>query len=123
MAKILVADDEPAVLDVVKEALADHEVATAANGKEAVSKAKADPPDLIILDIQMPVMDGLAALKAIKRDPQLRNIPVLMLTGAGGMGTIEDSFEARADDYIVKPFSLKVLKARIEELLKKKKPA
>jgi CheY-like chemotaxis protein len=122
MAKILVADDEAPILDLVRQTLAGHTVVTAANGKDALARIRSEMPDLIVLDIDMPGMDGLAVCKAVKLDPNLRRIPVLMLTGHSAFGATEDSFSVRADDYISKPFSTRILAARINELLKKKQP-
>ena len=79
--KILVADDEPEIVDIVKRMLEDeYEVITAYDGEEALRKAKKEKPDLILLDILMPKLDGWETLKKLKEDEELKNIPVSMLT-------------------------------------------
>lgn len=121
MAKILVADDEPEVLELIQEALSSHEVVIAHNGKEAIAKAKSKKPDLVVMDVKMPILDGLKACKQIKDDPKTLHIPVLMLTGMGRMSDVEGAFQAHADDYIVKPFLPRILEGRINQLLEKNK--
>ena len=93
MKKILVVDDDTGVLNVLRLMLEDagYEVALAENGGEGILKAKADPPDLIISDILMPIMDGFIFYKALRKDKKTASIPILILTARGQM---EDSFRA-----------------------------
>lgn len=120
MAKILVADDNAEILELIQETLSMHELIIARNGEEAVAKARSEKPELIVMDIKMPVLDGLKACKQLKDDPNTLHIPVLMLTGLGKMSDVEEAFAAHADDYIVKPFTPRILEGRIVNLLKKR---
>ena len=119
MAKILIADDNPDILELIQEALSMHELIIANNGEEAVAKALSEKPELIVMDVKMPVLNGLKACRQIKDNPKTLHIPILMLTGMGKMSDVEGAFEAQADDYIVKPFTPRILEARIADLLKK----
>ncbi len=126
MAKILVVDDEPDMVEMIKAALegAAHQVIAAYNGQEGIEKAKNEKPDAIILDIMMPVKDGFAACKELKRDPACRDIPVLILTGvsehfADSRYAKSMGLELDAEDYIDKPIDPKVLLARLHTLIKK----
>ncbi len=119
MARIVVADDDDAVRELIVRVLGDHVVLPARDGKEAIEIARREKPDLVILDIGMPGKDGVDACRDLKYDPELKSIPILMLTGKGKMAAMEESFEARADDYMQKPFTGRVLAARVEALLKK----
>jgi DNA-binding response OmpR family regulator len=121
MARILAVDDEPAILDLIKESLDGHEVSTATDGSAGLAAVRASPPDLVILDVAMPGMTGLAVCRAIKEDPSLSAIPVLLLTGGSRIGEVEQGFRAKADDYIVKPFSPRVLAGRVDQLLRKRR--
>lgn len=123
--KVLIIDDDPDDVELIKMALKNkpYEISVAWNGKEGVKKAKEEKPDAIILDIMMPEMDGFKACKEIKADPELQNIPVLVLTAvsqhfsdtsyAKGEGlTLE------AEDYIEKPIDGEYLVKRLEKYLK-----
>ncbi len=118
MGKIVAADDDAMVLEVISKSLYGHDVLTASNGQEALDLVRKENPDLVILDIAMPVMDGIQACKTIKWDPKLKHIPVLMLTGKGGFSNVEESFDAQANDMLMKPFSPRVLVAHVADLLK-----
>ena len=116
--KILVVDDEKLLVKGIRFNLENdgYEVITAHNGKEAVALAKTELPDLIVLDIMMPVMDGLTACRQIR---EFADIPIIMLTAK-----VEDmdklmGFEQGADDYMTKPFNILELKARIRALLRR----
>jgi DNA-binding response OmpR family regulator len=117
MAKIVAADDNPDILDLIGQSLSAHTVLTAPDGTKGLALVRKELPDAVILDVTMPGLDGLAVCEAIKQDPATRHIRVLMLTGAGTMGNVEDGTKKGADDYIVKPFSPRVLAARMEQLL------
>jgi DNA-binding response OmpR family regulator len=119
MKRILVIDDDPAVTSVLKRGLSyeGFAVDTAASGQEGLAIARDRPPDLIILDITMPGLDGLAVLQRIRAaDAQL---PVLMLTARDAPSDEIQGLEGGADDYVVKPFTFDVLLARIRALLRR----
>ncbi len=111
MARILVAEDTPENLEFVKLVLeqAGHEVLAAKNGAEALVQARAAPPHLILMDMQMPVMDGITATRALKADPALASIQVIALTALAMQGDSERMDEAGCDGYLAKPFSYKDL--------------
>ncbi len=117
MARIVATDDDPAILEIIKQSLAAHTVTTAPDGLKGLALVQHDLPDLVILDVSMPGMDGLAVCKTLKEAPATGKIPVLLLTGQGKMGNVEDGTRVGADDYIVKPFSPRVLAARVDQLL------
>ncbi|MBN3039114.1 MAG: response regulator [Candidatus Omnitrophica bacterium] len=104
--KILVVDDEPNIIKVVKSRLEAnyYEVATATNGEEAVVKALAERPDLILLDVHMPGVDGLEALRRIRSKPETRFTPVIMLTCEDQTDPILAAKDLGVTDYLFKPF-------------------
>jgi two-component system phosphate regulon response regulator PhoB len=116
---ILAVDDEEDVLELVRYNLDKngYKVQTAASGEEAIEKARAKLPDLIILDIMLPGINGLDVCKKLKSDPKTEKIPVIMLTAKGEESDIVTGLEIGADDYIAKPFSPKVLVARVRRIL------
>lgn len=89
----------------------------AMNGREALEKAMETQPDIILMDIQMPVMDGLEATRQLRADPHFADVPIIALTALAMNGDRERCLEAGATDYISKPVSLKKLKEMIERLL------
>ena len=105
--KILVVDDETQLCDLVKMRLeANHyDVITANNGLGGLEKAKKESPDLILLDILMPSMDGYQTLQRLKEDVQTKSIPVIMLTAKSQVEDVTKAVDLGALDYIVKPFS------------------
>jgi CheY-like chemotaxis protein len=120
MAKILVVDDEPDIVRVVVKIMEarGHTVATAADGPEALERVAADPPDLIILDLNLPRMDGFEVCRRIKSDEATARIPIVMMTAA--YVSVEDAdrgTHAGADEYVVKPFLREVLVHNVERLL------
>ncbi|MDI3389589.1 response regulator transcription factor [Streptomyces sp. B-S-A8] len=117
--RILIVDDEPAVREALQRSLAFEGYATdvAADGLEAVEKATATQPDLIVLDIQMPRMDGLTAARRLRATGS--TTPILMLTARDTVGDRVTGLDAGADDYLVKPFELDELFARIRALLRR----
>lgn len=123
--KILVADDEPEIVDIVKRMLEDeYEVITAYDGEEALRKAKKEKPDLILLDILMPKLDGWETLKKLKEDEELKNIPVSMLTALPL--TPDDTKEKPIDkieNYIVKPFTKETLLKKIKDIFEREEEA
>jgi len=119
--KILIADDEPEIIDIVKKMLSDkYEVIGVYDGEECIKKAKEVKPDLILLDILMPKMDGWETLKKLKEDEELKNIPVSMLTALPL--TPEDTYDKPIDNienYIVKPFTKETLIKKIEDIFER----
>jgi DNA-binding response OmpR family regulator len=117
--KILVVDDEVNITQILEFSIGSegYEVITALNGEEAVDKARREQPDLIILDIMMPKIDGYEACRILKANPLTKNIPVVLLTAKGRDIDKRLGFEVGATDYIVKPFSPNKLVDRIHSLL------
>ncbi len=117
--KLLVIDDEKDLLDFLARFLSDagYDVRTAAGGPEGLTLAQQDPPDLILLDIMMPRMDGWEVLRILKSLPTLARVPVVMLTAKTDPQSRWDGWQEGAADYITKPFALGDLKLRLEELL------
>lgn len=113
--KIVVADDETDIQLLVRTALssAGHEVHTASNGQDAVDLVRETNPDLIILDIMMPIKTGLQALEEIKADESLAAIPVIMLTGLSDKLKIQTALDLGAEYYIVKPFEYNDLLGKV----------
>jgi two-component system phosphate regulon response regulator PhoB len=120
-AKILAADDEPDALELIEVNLkgAGYEVITAADGQEALQKARNLMPDLILLDIMLPEMDGLEVCKALRRDAATARLPIIMLTARTAEIDRVLGLELGADDYITKPFSPRELVLRVKNLLKR----
>lgn len=113
---ILVVDDTPANLEVVCETLSDagYEVATAINGDRALKRVQAYPPDLILLDIQMPGIDGFETCQRLKADPKTASIPIIFMTAVSDADSKEKGFVLGAVDYITKPFQEKEMLARVK---------
>jgi len=120
--KILLVDDEPDILEIVGYNLKSegYKVYTASSGREGVEKAKEFLPDLILLDVMMPEMDGIEACDQIKRVPALENTIIAFLTARGEDYSQVAGFEAGADDYITKPVKPKVLTSRLKALLRRR---
>ena len=118
-AKILIVDDEPFNVDVLLQELEEleHELITASNGQEALDKIKSQQPDLILLDLMMPVLDGFAVLKEIKDDDVLRDIPVIIVSAASDSKSIVKGIKQGADDYITKPIDAESLKSKLKDHL------
>lgn len=116
---ILIVDDEEDVLELVRYNLDKngYRIGTATTGEDALAKARAKLPDLIILDLMLPGIDGLEVCKKLKSDTKTQNIPIIMLTAKGEEADIVTGLELGADDYVAKPFSPKVLVARIRRIL------
>jgi two-component system alkaline phosphatase synthesis response regulator PhoP len=117
--KVLVVDDEVYILHILEFSLSaeGYEVITANNGELAIEKAKQEKPDLIVLDIMMPVLDGYETCRRLKRDSETKNIPVVLLTAKGRDIDKRLGFEVGAIDYVIKPFSPNRLIDRIQEIL------
>ena len=121
MAKILIAEDERDIRDLVAFTLrfAGHEVFAASNGEEAVEMAPKVNPDLILMDVRMPRMTGYEACKAMKADPDLKDIPVVFLSAKGQESERQLGLEAGAEDYLLKPFAPDQLTLHIKTILAK----
>jgi DNA-binding response OmpR family regulator len=119
--KVLVVDDEEYIQHILNFSFGaeGYEVVTAMDGEEALKKAKAEKPDIIVLDIMMPKMDGYEACKKLKADPQTKTIPVILLTAKGREADRKLGNQAGADDYVVKPFSPGRLIERVEGIMKR----
>ena len=117
--RILVVDDEIYIVHILDFSLGmeGYEVVTALDGEQALEKLKVEKPDLIVLDIMMPKLDGYEVCKAIKSDPETRQIPVILLSAKGRNVDQKMGFDVGADDYITKPFSPRKLVERINQLL------
>jgi len=119
--KILVVEDEEDILELIKYNLGKegYQVSTATSGEDALETARRVIPDIILLDIMLPGMDGLETCRMLKREPITEKIPIVMLTAKGEESDIVTGLELGADDYITKPFSPKVVIARIRNLLRR----
>jgi class 3 adenylate cyclase len=120
--KILIVDDEPFNVDYLEQELEDSncQTITASNGREALDKVRSEHPDLILLDITMPVMDGFAVLSELKADPLLRSIPVIVISAVNDLESVVKGIQLGAEDYLPKPFEPTLLHARISASLEKK---
>ena len=121
--KILLVDDEQDILEIVGYNLAQegYQVITASNGKEAIFKAKKELPQLIIMDVMMPEMDGIEACETIRRMPELQDTIITFLTARSEDYSQVAGFDAGADDYIAKPIKPKVLISKVKALLRRLK--
>ena len=120
--RLLVVDDEPAVREALRRALSleGYDVQLAGDGGEALDRVSAEPPDAIVLDVLMPEVDGLAVCRRLRAAGS--RVPVLMLTARESVRDRVDGLDAGADDYLVKPFALEELLARIRALLRRGDP-
>lgn len=119
--KILLVDDEQDILEIVGYNLTQegYQVITASNGKEAIFKAKKELPQLIIMDVMMPEMDGIEACEKIRATPELNNVLITFFTARGEDYSQVAGFDVGADDYITKPIKPKVLVSKIKALLRR----
>ena len=117
--KILVVDDEIYIVHILDFSLGmeGYEVITALDGEQALEKVKSEKPDLIVLDIMMPKLDGYEVCKNIKSSAETQHIPVILLSAKGRNVDQKLGFDVGADDYITKPFSPRKLVERINQLL------
>ncbi len=120
--RVLICDDDPLLLELMQFRLSGkgYDVATAADGAEALEKARRDVPDIVVLDAMMPRVDGFQVLRTIKDDPALAGMVVIMLTARKSERDIVSALEKGADDYLVKPFIPEELLARMNRLLLRK---
>ncbi|MCE7986507.1 MAG: response regulator [Caldilinea sp. CFX5] len=121
--KILIVDDEPFNVDTLEQELDDLGYATvsAANGKQALAQVAAEDPDLILLDIMMPEMDGFQVLSQLKAEAVWRDIPVIVISAMTDLGSVVKGIKLGAEDYLAKPFNEVLLRARLEAGLAKKR--
>jgi len=118
---ILVVEDEEDVLELLRYNLDRNGFAvdSATTGEDAIDKARSVEPDLILLDLMLPGLDGLEVCKTLKRDPRTEQIPIVMVTAKGDEADIVAGLEVGADDYVTKPFSPRVLIARVKAVLRR----
>jgi len=119
--RILVVDDEPSILETIKFHLeiSDYDVLSAVDGMEALKLARTEKPDLILLDLMLPKMDGFKVCKMLKMDRRYKNIPIVMLTAKAGSIDEVEGYQSGADAYVKKPFDLEALGSVVEEMLEK----
>lgn len=113
-AEILIVDDSPSNIDVLSDLLSDHRRRVAIDGPTALRLSQVRPPDLILLDVLMPRMDGFEVCRQLKADPITAGIPVIFITGLGDERSETLGFEVGGVDYITKPFNAKVVRARVQ---------
>ena len=120
--KILVVDDEEDILELVRYNLAKngYKSVCVGTGEDALKAAKSESPDLIILDLMLPGLDGLEVCKILKADSRTSAIPIVMLTAKGEEADVVAGLELGADDYVTKPFSPRILLARLRAVLRRK---
>jgi phosphate regulon transcriptional regulator PhoB len=123
--RVLIVEDEPDIRDLLVFHLEREgfQVTKCTSGVEAVRAARAAPPDLVLLDIMLPEMDGLEVCRRLRRDPVTQGLPIVMLTARGDELDRVLGLELGADDYVVKPFSPRELMARIRAVLRRTRPA
>jgi len=121
--KVLIVDDEPLNVDYLEQRLEDfdYDTVSANNGQQALDKMQTEAPDLVLLDIMMPVMDGFTVLSHMRADPTLRNIPVIIISAMNDLQSVVKGIEQGAEDYLPKPFEPVLLYARISSSLEKKR--
>jgi DNA-binding response OmpR family regulator len=119
VARILVADDDVDIRELVEFKLSTlgHDVVAVADGAAAIEACQSERPDLAVLDVMMPGVSGLDAIRAIRADPALADLPVILLTARAQESDVETGFDSGADDYITKPFSPRELASRVQALL------
>ena len=119
---ILVVDDEEDILELVQYNLsrAGFKTSCVTSGEEALRVVRGTPPDLILLDLMLPGVDGLEVCRLLKRDPKTAHVPVVMLTAKGEEADVVAGLELGADDYVTKPFSPRVLLARVKAVLRRR---
>ncbi len=119
---ILVVEDEDDIRELLRYNLVKegYRVNGAASGEEALKAVRVAMPDLVLLDLMLPGLDGLEVCRSLKQDSQTRNLPIIMLTAKGEEADIVAGLELGADDYVTKPFSLRVLLARLRAVLRRR---
>ena len=122
MSKILVVDDEPDILQVVIFRLKKlgHEILTATDGKKGLDLIRSQKPGVVLLDLRLPIIDGLEVCRQVKADDKLKNIPIILVTASSSSEISKKAKEVKADDYITKPFDSDQLLAKVERFLEEK---
>jgi two-component system phosphate regulon response regulator PhoB len=122
---ILVVDDEATIVELIRYNLVKdgYEVRTAGTGEDALAAARREAPDLILLDLMLPGLDGFDVCRALRANPALQQVPIVMLTARGEDADVVAGLELGADDYLTKPFTPRVLLARIKAALRRARPA
>jgi len=117
--KILLVDDSATVLMMERMILASErfEIVTASNGEEAQLKARIEQPNLILMDVVMPRMNGIQACKALRQDPSTKHIPIILVTTRGEAETMEQGYESGCNDYVTKPVNSAELLGKIRSIL------
>jgi two-component system cell cycle response regulator DivK len=117
--RILVVEDQPDNRQIIRDMLAptDYQITEAENGEQALAAVAKQRPDLILMDIQLPIVDGYEATRLIKTDPNLRSIPIIAVTSYALSGEEKKARAAGCDDYVPKPFSPRQLLAKIRQYL------
>jgi two-component system phosphate regulon response regulator PhoB len=120
--KVLVVEDEEDILELIRYNLAreGYRIAAAATGEEALKAVSRDRPDLVVLDLMLPGIDGIEVCRRLKADPRTKYLPVVMVTATGDEADVVAGLELGADDYLTKPFSPKVLIARIRAVIRRR---
>src|SRR5690348_17100739 len=115
MSKILVVDDEPLIVEMIEDTLSSegYEINKAYSGEEALSVIENNPPDLVLLDLMLPGMDGYEVCRQMQRDARFSHIPVIMLTAKSAIADRVSGYDRGADDYITKPFDPDELLIRV----------
>lgn len=116
--KILVVDDDASVRQLIRVTLRDYEIVECVNGLEALEKIGNEKPDLILLDVMMPKMNGFEVIRELKGDPATAEIPILLLTARGDRSTLKRSQEEGVVIYFTKPFSPRALAQQVQSLLR-----
>ena len=118
-ANVLLVDDDPVILKLlqVNFEMEGYHVSCANDGVEGLEKARAERPDIVLLDIMMPRMDGLEVTKALKGDPETKDIPIILLSAKAQASDVQAGKDMGADDYLTKPFDPLELLERVSELL------
>lgn len=121
MARIVVADDDADIRELVEFKLASmgHDIEAVGDGQAALAACRAQRPDLVVLDVMMPGISGLEAIRIIRSEASLHDLPVVLLTARAQESDVENGFDSGADDYITKPFSPRELAARVDALLQR----
>jgi two-component system, OmpR family, alkaline phosphatase synthesis response regulator PhoP len=121
MSKILVVEDDPDIADLIRHYLekAGHTVHLLMSGAAVIPRVRADLPDLLVLDLMLPELDGLMVCQALRADPRTSGMPIIMVTARGEEADRITGLELGADDYVTKPFSPKELAARVTALLRR----
>jgi len=119
MARILIVEDEPEIAEGLAALLKakGHKASVCLDGGDAVARARQEKPELVLLDVMLPRVSGVDVCRLLRADPRLAKIKILMATGLGRMGDVEEAFKAGADDYLIKPFDSERLFKKIEKLL------